>query len=421
MKNKLFKVSALLFLIFVFLLSIISVSALGVTPGRKIIDFSPSGQKEASFRIINSEDKALNVKVSVKGDLSNSFSINEQSFVIQPKEERDVSYTLTLPYELDPGTHMQEITIVEVPDSAKDGSIGAVVGVITQVYVRVPYPGKYAQVEFNIESAEEQQEVSFFMPITNLGQEELTQVNAEIEIYNSQGDKIAVVSTEKSSIKIGERKEVVGNWRADVTPGVYRANALINYDGESINAEKNFSIGNKVLELVDVNVKSFTLGGIAKFEMGVENKWGEEIKNVYSQTNVFDKDKNLIADFKSPTYDIASLSNQTFFSYWDTEGVDKGTYDASVYLRYGEKFSKKNVQFRVDDYSIQAIGLGYVIYEGEAGGKIGSNTKMLVGIIIFLLVLNLLWFILFRKRVARGKKENIKIIQNNNHNNNKKN
>ena len=210
-----------------------------------------------------------------------------------------------------------------------------------------------------------------------------------------------VISTEKSSIKPGERKEVVGNWKADVAPGMYTAKAKVTYDNKIVQIEKNFSIGEKVLELKSVEVKSFILGGIAKFEMAVDNKWNEEIKNVYSQTNVFDSKRNLIVDFKSPTYDIVALSNQTFFSYWDTENIKPGLYDASIYLRYDEKFSKKNVQFEVNEDSIRTLGLGYVISEGKSGGN--TKTSILIIVIILLVLLNLLWFVLFRKKMKKAK------------------
>ena len=387
-----------MFIIGILLLSIIAVaSGLGVTPGRKIIDFSSNQEKELSFRIINSEDRAMNLKIIVKGDLNNSFSVNQDLISVKAKEEKDVSYKLTLPAELNPGTHVQEIMLMEVPDSEKGGLIGAIVGVITQVYVRVPYPGKYVEIELGVESAEIEQEVSFFMPITNLGQEDLEEVSAEIEVFNSNGEKVAVVLTDKSGIKIGERKEITGKWKADVAPGVYTAKATINYDGKIVNLEKQFSIGQKVLELMGVRVKSFSLGEIAKFEMSIQSKWGEELKNVYSQTNVYNN-KETIADFKSPTYDVPPLSNSTFFSYWDTEGVEKGVYDASVYLIYGEKFSKKNVQFKVNSGSIETIGLGYAIYGGNTSSKY-STTNILIVVIIILVILNLLWFVIFRRKM----------------------
>jgi hypothetical protein len=394
-----------LFIIAILLIGIIATaSGLGVTPGRKIIDFSSNQEKELSFKVINSEDRPLNLKVVIKGDLNSSFSINQNLISINAKEEKDISYRLTMPAELSPGKHIQEIMLLEVSNSGNGGVIGATVGVITQVYVQAPYPGKYAEIEFGIESAEIEQEVSFFLPITNLGQENIDEASAEIEVFNSNGEKVAVVLTDKSGIKTGEKKEIIGKWKADVSPGLYDAKATITYDGKIVNLEKQFSIGQKVLELMGVNVKSFSLGEIAKFEMSIQSKWGEELKNVYSQTNVYNN-RETIADFKSPTYDIPPLSNSTFFSYWDTEGVNKGIYDASVYLRYGEKFSKKNLQFKVNSNSIETIGLGYAIYGDNTDSKY-STTNILIVVIIILVILNLLWFVIFRRKMNEKNNKN---------------
>mgnify|MGYP001420552066 CR=1 FL=1 len=84
MREKLLRI----FLIGLLLLSIIAAaSSLGVTPGRKIIDFSPNQEKELSFKIINSEDRQINLMIIVNGDLNNSFSINRNLVSIKPKEE----------------------------------------------------------------------------------------------------------------------------------------------------------------------------------------------------------------------------------------------------------------------------------------------------------------------------------------------
>lgn len=380
-------------------LMISSISALGVTPGRKIVNFVSNGEIESSFRIINSESRALNLKISLNGDLSSGFLIGQKEVSIGPGEEKEVSYKLKLPESVEPGTHIQEIVIEEIP-GANGGSIGATVGVITQLYVKKSYPGKYAQVEFNIESAEQSQEVLFSLPVFNLGEENLDEVSAKINVYDSKGESVAIISSGKIGVAVDERKEISAGWKADVAPGVYTAKAVVSYDGKSENLEKSFTIGEKVLDLVNVNVKGFSIGGIAKFEMSVENKWSSDIKGVYSQTTVFGKDQNMIVEFKSPTEDIPALSNHTFFSYWDTEGLDIGLYNATIYLKYGEKFSKKNVQFNVGADSIETIGLGYSIYGSNPSG---SNGKMniLIIIIVVLVLINVLWFIAFRKKLKQ--------------------
>lgn len=380
--------------------SIISVSAIGVTPGRRIIDFSPSQENIGSFKIINSEDRQLSLTVEVRGDLGENFVLSETNLVVGANQEKVVDYTISLPKDLSPGTHVQEIVILEKIEESAD-SIGAVAGIITQVYVRVPYPGKYADVDLNIESAESGQDVLFSVIVSNVGKEDINGISANIDIYNSNKNKIEIISLNKLDVPLGNKKESAVSWLADVAAGEYYAEATISYGSEVVSIGKKFSVGKEVLDLNSVIVKDFSLGGIAKFEMDVQNKWAEDIKNAYSQTNVFDSNKKMIADFKSPTYDIYALNNQTLFSYWDTEGIGEGIYDAVIYLRYGEKFSKKNVQFEVGKSSLRTIGLGYVISEKGSNDSGDNLTFFLIVVIVVLVLLNLLWFIVFRKKMKK--------------------
>jgi LPXTG-motif cell wall-anchored protein len=88
-----------------------------------------------------------------------------------------------------------------------------------------------------------------------------------------------------------------------------------------------------------------------------------------------------------------------FVSYWDTAGVRVGTYETEVSINYGDKSSKKSLQFDVEENELIIIGLGYVI--SEDGGE--SNTLMfvLIGVIVLLVLVNILWFFLFRKKFKR--------------------
>jgi hypothetical protein len=394
--NKIIYILCLLSII----LSIVSVSAVGVTPGRRIIDFSPSQETMGSFKIINSENRQLSLTVEVRGDLSDDFIISETNLVVDANQEKVVDYTINLPKDLSPGTHVQEIVILEKMEDSEN-FIGAVAGVITQVYVRVPYPGKYADVDLNIESAESGQDILFSVVVSNIGKEDINGISATIDIYNSNKNKIEIISLNKMDVPMGNKKESSISWFADVAAGEYYAEATISYGSEIVSIGKKFSVGKEVLDLNSVTVKDFSLGGIAKFEMDIQNKWAEDIKNVYSQTNVFDSNKKMIADFKSPTYDIYALNKQTLFSYWDTEGTSEGIYDAVIYLRYGEKFSKKSVQFEVGKNSLRTMGLGYVISEKGSNGKGDNLTFFLIIVIVILVLLNLLWFIVFRKKMKK--------------------
>jgi hypothetical protein len=172
------------------------------------------------------------------------------------------------------------------------------------------------------------------------------------------------------------------------------------YDGELISLEGEFNIGLETLELKQIEVNDFSLGDIAKMEMLVENKWSEPIVGAYTQTEIYNEDGGLAADFKSANYDVPALSKELMVSYWDTAGVKKGTYNTQVFLKYSDVSIPTNLKLKVEENRIEIIGLGYVI---SADSKGGSNTLMIVLVIgiITLVLINLLWFFILRKRLKK--------------------
>lgn len=395
----------LIILALVSLLILPSVVALGITPARTTIDFSPGLQKEVSVSIINSENKDMSLVIYVQGELNQSILLSENSFEMSASEKsRQFNFIISLPDSLPPGLRTAEVVVLNLPKSSgtSEAFIGAAVGVITQVYVHVPYPGKYAEAALNIINAEVDGEAIFVIPVINRGDLDLVSVKANVDIYNKLNEKVGSFNTDEISILSGERKEIVYKWKADVPIGIYRAVVTLIYDTETIQLEKQFNVGSADLDLQQIEIRDFSLGEIAKFEMLVENKWSEPIIGVYSQTNVFNEEGKIMADFKSPTYNIDPLTKIVMTSYWDTGGVSKGIYDASVYLKYGEKSSQKDMKLEISDNEINVIGLGYVISE-KTKSKSGNSSlvTILIVAIVVLVMINLLWFLFLRRKLKR--------------------
>ncbi len=388
----------------VFVLLIIgNVSALGVTPARTTLDFSPGLKKSVSFSVINSEKKEVNILVAVQGSLKDNIVLSQKAFSMSKDDEsRQMSYDISLPDKMEPGLHTGEIVVLQLPEESglSEASVGAALAVITQVYVYVPYPGKYADASFNIINANSGEDATFIIPVISRGEFDLASVRANIDVYNKLNEKVASFDTDTVSIESGKRKEIVYKWKADVPVGTYRAVATLIYDGETLNLEKEFNIGNQELDLISVNVNDFSLGDIAKFEMLVENKWSEPLSEAYIQTQVFNDKQEIMADFKSSTYDISALTKKIMVSYWDTAGVKTGTYNAKMILKYAGKTNEKNVQMKVGDSSIEVIGLGYVISEGSSGSSNSLVTILVIAIVVLILI-NLLWFFILRKRLKK--------------------
>jgi len=400
MRNK--NILLLMFAGLLIILIMQNVFAIGITPGRTTLNFEPGLHKEISFSVVNSEHKDMSVVFSVRGDLEDSITLSQTSAEFSVSDNsKSFTYVIDLPQEIgEPGMYETEIIVLEVPeDSFEEGtSVGATVAVATQLHVHVPYPDKYVEMEVNVIESGKNNEVIFLVPVINRGKLDVNNLKAVIDIYTSSNEKIETIESESESLKSLERKELVVDWSAEVDSGIYRAVVKVEYDGEITQKEIEFNVGDMAMEVKEITINDFELGGIAKFNALVVNNWMTDLKNVYLNILVYNYIGEVMADFKSQTYDIDSLSEITMVAYWDTEGVEVGTYDGDVILKYGkygEKSIEKSVQIKVEDYSIEVLGLtGRVIT--KKGGMFNLNNLLIVSVIL-LIIGNIIWFFIVRR------------------------
>lgn len=376
--------------------------AIGITPGRTTIDFGQDNHKTITVKVINSDHKDLNLKVIVRGDLNQSISLNGNTFAMKStEEEKELTFDFNPPADISPGAHMAEVVVVEDVQVSQNGkaSVGASLGVATQVALFVPYPGKYLEGELNV--AGDESSKKFIIALNSRGQDAIQSAKAEIVIYDAQGNEVNRTTTDEISLAAGESKEITGEWKVDKPTGQYTAKAVLTYDGKQVLLQKDFQVGEKILDLQRIYVDGFKLGDIAKFNMVVQNKWNEPINGAYAEMRVFDNAMSQIADFKSATYDIPQGVQTTMNYYWDTKDVSAGTYNANVILYYNNQKTQQDMKLDVAQNSITVMGLGYVVSSDNTSSG-GSNIVMILSVIIgFLVLLNVLWFVLLRKRVKK--------------------
>ena len=382
-----------------------TVSALGVTPARTTMDFDPELSRSVSFEVINSGGTDIGLVMTTSGELGEYITLPvSNSEMTGDEKTKEFSYDLNLPRDLSPGLHIGEVFILQIPSSgdSSGASVLATLAVVTQVYVYVPYPGKFANADLVIYNANQGEKVNFVFPVVSAGEFDLTAVRANVEIFNKLDEKVGTFDTTTIGVPSGEKKEIVHGWVADVPIGEYRAVASLIYDEGTINLEKIFSVGSKDLELKSIEVNSFNLGEIVKLEMLVENKWSEPISGAFTQTIIRDSNGDTVSTFDSASYVIDALSKKVFVSYWDTAGVREGTYETEVSINYAEKSSKQNLKFEVSENDLTVIGLGYVISaEGVEDGGVDTIVLVLIIVIVLLVLINLLWFFMLRKKLKK--------------------
>jgi copper chaperone CopZ len=380
----------------------VNVEAIGVTPGRTTVDFEPNLEREVTFTIVNNEHKDFTAFVYAEGDLKD-YITSEKNLVEfrETDESKPFTFRFRLPEKIEkPGDHWAKITVMEMPEEGEgEQIIMATTAVVHQLRVKVPYPGKYAELDLAIHEAEPNETMTFFVKIFNLGEEDIYKAFATIDILGPTNDKIYTIESEEISVESKKSGEIIVPWKADVNPGNYHAVVTVNYDEKVATIEKNFGVGKLMIEVIDVIVRSFSLGDIAKFEINVENKWNQKIEGVYAEMIINDLQGNRIASFKSASVDIDALKRSTMYAYWDTQGVEKGTYEGKLILYYAGRTTEKMLKTYIELESITTEIIGITARAvTKKGGEIGPGADLLVPIVLILVFINVGWFFYFRRR-----------------------
>jgi len=407
--NKMNKTKIIGIVLFFIVLGVLfsnNVEAIGISPGRTTVNFEPGLQQDVEFIIFNSEQKDMNVVIYVEGELSEFVSLKNPMLEFNSGEEsKPSSYRVNLPEDLEPGTHEAKIVAREVPkDYAHDGAfVGATAAVVTQLHVIVPYPGKYAKVEIKVSETGEGQPIVFLVPVSNFGTQDIVKAKGIIDIYGPTNEKIVTIETNEKGVLSKERVELVGSWDSkEINPGKYFAKVAVTYDGEVASAETIFDYGNLQIDILEVNVKDFRLGEIAKFNILVQNLWSDTINDVFAEMVVLDKQGDEVIRFKSASEDIPGGSKEELVAYWDTEGIKADTYGGMLIVHYEDKTTEKQIKTIVSQNSIKVEFVGATANVVAMSAE-GGNKDILVLILFVLVGINVGWFVYFKKKNAISK------------------
>jgi hypothetical protein len=394
---------AVLLALIIFVNTATFANALGVAPGRTPIDFEPGLDKTFSFTIKNNENKQFNAYIYVEGDLSEYITIEKRIVEFEKADDSHAfTYRISLPQRLDPpGEHWGKIIVMELPSGLErlEGKtqIVGTIAVMHQVKVKVPYPGKYMQLDMAVQEAAPNESVRFFVKMYNLGKEDIGKAEATIEILGPTDEVIAKIETGQTAVESMQKGELTADWKASVNPGLYKAVAKVRYDGEAGSVEKKFYVGNIVVDLLGVSVKDFKLGGIAKFDIITESKWNQPIAGVYADMKVNDNQGNKVADFKSASVDIDPFERAHMYAYWDTEGVLEGDYVTTLTLNYAGRKTEKEIRTYVGLEAIRTEIVG-VSVGAVTAEEVSPEQYPIMLIVAILVAINMGWFLYFRKR-----------------------
>lgn len=384
--------------------------AIGVTPGRKTLDFEPGLQDKVEVTILNNDKKDMNALIYVEGELNDSVILHDTLINFKSSDlSKSFIYDIKLPQIIrEPGQHEARIVIREVPiNAAGEGSVvGATSAVVSQLYVLVPYPGKYAKADLRISQNNKDKIITFLVVVNNLGTQNIASAKGVIDILSPTNQKIASINTNQKQIPSKTREELISSWdTSDINPGTYLAKLSLLYDEEVASAQTTFNVGDLFLDILDISVSDFRLGGIAKFNILVENKWSGDVKGAYSEMIITDEKGDEITKFKSATKDISGLEKSQLISFWDTAGVKEGTYSGRLTVYYQDKTTEKQLKALVSLNEIKTQFVGATAQAVSVKG-VSTNQGILMFVIIILIGVNVFWFVYFKRKNARPSSTN---------------
>lgn len=335
--------------------------ALGITPSIHRVDFKPNMELEYEFRVIASSDQEIEIYAS--GDLDEYVKFSKKKFT----GTNSFIATIILPEKLDrPGKHTLLLGAREIVDTGS--GVGTSSAVQVPIVIRVPYPGKYAELSFVMKSANEDESIDYDLLIYSRGDESID-TESKIDVYDNSDNKVESLNLGSKTVLNQDTYNYGGSLVESYGAGDYRAVATVDYVAGTAKAESRFRVGHLFVDMNGFSEEVLKLG-IQPFNIEIESYWNDPIEDVFAEVYI-SRDGEKVLDFLTPSTKLDGWQKKILTGYLDTGSLDYGSYDLNVILDYG-----KRGEFE---------GKFKIVKENE------SNFIYYIGGLLLLVVLYVLW------------------------------
>lgn len=363
-------------LLFVLILSSLSVSAIRISPDSIRIEFEPNFEQTYTF----ATGQAENVGVNIEGPLAEYVSLEENNIA----KDGTFLIKVSLPEDIDPpGKHLVFVGLTEAGKGG--GTVSARAAIRTPIDIRVPYIGIYAQSSFNAVDVKINETAEFIVTMANLGKLNITDAKSIIDIMNGKGEKVDTIESQENFIITKSTGNIISVFDPSKhVAGNYKAIAHLSYEGQNKDLEDTFRIGSLNIEIVNFT-KNFIKKDIVNFDLEVESGWNSQISNIFAEIKIFNNSKEL-SSFKTVSFDLEPWERKEVSTFWETHGMGEGAYDAEITLFYQGSQSKSNgkVYLRIPKEKMNFVD------------KYVTTTNLLIFAVVLLILINLI--VLLKKR-----------------------
>jgi hypothetical protein len=351
-------------------------SSLGLTPAIIDQNFEPNGKFLASFNVLGASENQ-DLSVFAEGDFAEYVTFDKTNFT----GGNTFTAYIDLPAQTTKyGKNKLYIKVKEVFDIDVQG-IGTKLEIGALIIIRVPYPGKYAEIRsLEITTTNENESVIFISKVENMGSQDIT-ANVSVDIF-SEEQLIESIFLGSKEILFRGTKSFAGATKG-YKAGVYNATAIVDYKGDvKAEKEKQFKVGSLFVDIINWT-SEIIQGKISEFEIEIESKWNNDIENVYAEVNI--SKKGGFSDFfKTPSVKLGRWETGELTGFVNAENLESGKYEANITLFYEGKTTGKIVNVEVVKGELNATIMKYVVF-----AVIGVLVILIVIIVIIVLLLKI--------------------------------
>lgn len=311
-----------------------------------LIDFKPGLKETFSYFMVSNSQNIMDYEATAAGSFAQYFTLSDTVFKdVWPGQVRSFTATLKLPQEKpSAGLHGTEICVTE--SQGPGGGIAIRTRACALIEIRVLYPEKYLKItDFTVPNADKGDILNFKVMVKSWTEKDIGSVRAVVDLFGPSekgfDKKIATIQTDEKQLASNQEIELSASIDTrEYESGMYNAVATVYYDGNTVNASKQFKIGVLAVKVVNYT-KEFLRNKINKFNVDIESRWNSPIENVYA--DIIMENETL----KTSPLALQPWEKATLATYWDTTNKKAQYYDGKIILHFAGNITEQDIKVKV--------------------------------------------------------------------------
>jgi hypothetical protein len=190
----------------------------------------------------------------------------------------------------------------------------------------------------------------FTLSLDSIGLKDVT-ASAAITVKDGSGRTDTTIRTGSVPIKSMESGTLTAEWDTDGMPaGRYYAEAAVDYGADApLNLNSEFKIGDILVNIINVtHPDDIYPDTIVRLDVFVDSFWNDGIQGSYITLDVSRDGLQAGAQRRSESFDLAPWETRAVPLYWDTTGLDEGSYDGVISVHYAGRQETRSVVLEVE-------------------------------------------------------------------------